>query len=110
MPSFERTVPFRTFLSPAGQPPPPGNCYGAPPLRTMMPGRPARAESVLDLVGETPLVALRRVARNSSHPIWAKLEYLNPGGSVKDRIAPLMIDEAERQGWLKPGGTIVEAT
>jgi cystathionine beta-synthase len=75
-----------------------------------MPGRPVRAESVLDLVGETPLVVLRRVARAAPNPILAKLEYLNPGGSVKDRIAPLMIDEAERQGWLKPGGTIVEAT
>jgi len=67
-------------------------------------------ESVLDLIGNTPVVPLRRVTQTLPYRILAKLEYLNPGGSVKDRIGPLMIDEAERQGWLKPGGTIVEAT
>ena len=67
-------------------------------------------ESVLDLVGKTPVVPLRRVTRGLPYRVLAKLEYLNPGGSVKDRIGPAMIDRAERDGLLKPGGTIVEAT
>ncbi|HEV2429113.1 MAG TPA: pyridoxal-phosphate dependent enzyme [Thermoplasmata archaeon] len=66
--------------------------------------------SILDLIGETPLVPLARIARALPYRVLAKLEFLNPGGSVKDRIGPSMIDEAERQGWLKPGGTLVEAT
>jgi cystathionine beta-synthase len=69
-----------------------------------------RAESILDLVGNTPLVPLRRVTVGLPYRVWAKLEYLNPGGSVKDRIGASMIDEAERKGLLRPGGTIVEAT
>jgi len=69
-----------------------------------------RAETILDLVGNTPLVPLRRVASGLPYRLLAKLEYLNPGGSVKDRIGALMIEEAERTGRLKPGGTIVEAT
>ncbi len=68
------------------------------------------AESVLDLVGHTPLVALHRVAQGVPYRVLAKLEYLNPGGSVKDRIGASMIAEAEKNGLLKPGGTIVEAT
>jgi cystathionine beta-synthase len=75
----------------------------------MGPGRPI-AESVLDLVGNTPLVPLRRVAAGLPYRVLAKLEYLNPGGSVKDRIGSSMVAEAERKGLLKPGGTIVEAT
>jgi len=75
-----------------------------------MGGRPAVAESILDLVGNTPLVPLRRVAHGLPYRVLAKLEYLNPGGSVKDRIGAQMIEEAERSGALKPGGTIVEAT
>jgi len=67
-------------------------------------------ESVLELIGNTPLVRLRRVAEGIDTPVYAKVEYLNPGGSVKDRIALRMVDAAERQGWLKPGGTIVEPT
>jgi cystathionine beta-synthase len=67
-------------------------------------------ESVLDLIGGTPLVPLRRVAEGLPYRLLAKLEYLNPGGSVKDRIGPALIDEGERSGRLKPGGTIVEAT
>ncbi|HTT15162.1 MAG TPA: pyridoxal-phosphate dependent enzyme [Thermoplasmata archaeon] len=74
-----------------------------------MPANP-RAETILDLVGNTPLVPLRRVASGLPYRLLAKLEYLNPGGSVKDRIGALMIEEAERTGRLKPGGTIVEAT
>jgi cystathionine beta-synthase len=65
---------------------------------------------VLDLVGNTPVVPLRRVVAGLPYRILAKLEYLNPGGSVKDRIGSSMIEEAERTGRLRPGGTIVEAT
>jgi cysteine synthase A len=68
------------------------------------------AESVLDLVGNTPLVRLNRVLPPNSARVLAKMESLNPGGSVKDRIAVSMIERAEREGKLKPGGTIVEPT
>jgi cystathionine beta-synthase len=67
-------------------------------------------DSVLDLVGGTPLVRLDRIGRDLPCPLLAKLELLNPGGSVKDRPAVAMIDGAERDGLLKPGGTIVEGT
>jgi cystathionine beta-synthase len=70
----------------------------------------AVADSLLDLVGNTPLVRLGRVGRDLSCDLVAKLELLNPGGSVKDRPAIAMIDAAEREGLLKPGGTIVEPT
>jgi cystathionine beta-synthase len=66
--------------------------------------------TVLDLVGNTPLVRLQKVARGVEPTIVAKLEYMNPGGSVKDRIGMRMIERAERDGKLKPGGTIVEPT
>ena len=66
--------------------------------------------SVLDLVGSTPIVRLDRISRDVPGSILAKLEYLNPGGSVKDRIGLAMIEAAERDGLLKPGGTIVEPT
>ncbi len=65
---------------------------------------------VLDLVGSTPIVRLDRISRDVPGTILAKLEYLNPGGSVKDRIGLAMIEAAERDGLLKPGGTIVEPT
>jgi cystathionine beta-synthase len=68
------------------------------------------SDSILDVVGNTPLVRLRRVAQGVPYRVLAKLEHLNPGGSVKDRIGATMVDEAERKGLLKPGGTIVEAT
>ncbi len=71
------------------------------------------AESIVDLMGNTPLVRLGRVTDGLSSPgplILAKVEYLNPGGSVKDRIATRMIEAAEADGRLKPGGTIVEPT
>jgi cystathionine beta-synthase len=68
------------------------------------------ADSVLDLVGDTPLVRLRRVGADLACPVVAKAEMLNPGGSVKDRPAIAMLDAAERDGLLKPGGTIVEPT
>ena len=66
--------------------------------------------SILDHVGRTPLVPLRRLGAGLLPTICVKLESLNPGGSIKDRVAIAMIDEAERQGWLRPGGTIIEAT
>jgi cystathionine beta-synthase len=68
------------------------------------------AKSIVDLVGNTPLVQLNRVTDGISATVLAKVEYLNPGGSVKDRIAVRIIDAAEASGQLKPGGTIVEPT
>jgi cystathionine beta-synthase len=68
------------------------------------------AESVIDLVGNTPLVKLNHVTKGIRATVLAKVEYLNPGGSAKDRIATRIIDAAEREGLLKPGGTIVEPT
>src|ERR671922_284644 len=67
-------------------------------------------DSILDLVGNTPLVQLHKVTVGVKPTILAKLEQLNPGGSVKDRIGLTMIEEAERTGQLKPGGTIIEPT
>jgi cystathionine beta-synthase len=66
--------------------------------------------TVLDLVGNTPIVRLDRVGRDVAPQLLAKLEYLNPGGSNKDRIGLAMIEAAERDGLLRPGGTIVEPT
>lgn len=66
--------------------------------------------SILDTVGDTPIVALHNVTKGSKHKFFAKVEYFNPGGSIKDRVAVAMIEEAEKRGDLKPGGTIVEAT
>ncbi|HEY6469307.1 MAG TPA: cystathionine beta-synthase [Candidatus Dormibacteraeota bacterium] len=67
-------------------------------------------ESILDLVGNTPLVRLNKVTEGLRPTILAKLEQLNPGGSVKDRIGLAMIEDAERQGLLRAGGTIIEPT
>jgi cystathionine beta-synthase len=81
--------------------------------RSAQAGRPSGGnvvESLADLVGGTPLVRLRSITAGIACPVYAKLEYLNPGGSVKDRIAAAMIDAAEREGLLRPGGTIVEPT
>jgi cystathionine beta-synthase len=66
--------------------------------------------TVLELVGDTPLVRLQRLVPDGAATVVAKLEYINPGGSVKDRIGITMIEAAEREGKLKPGGTIVEPT
>jgi cystathionine beta-synthase len=71
---------------------------------------PEIADSLLDLIGNTPLVRLRRAAEGLTCQIVAKLETTNPGGSVKDRPAVAMIDAAEREGLLQPGGTIIEPT
>lgn len=68
------------------------------------------ADSILELIGDTPLIRLNRVARGVKPTVLAKVEYLNPGGSVKDRIGIRMIEDAERRGLLEPGGTIVEPT
>jgi len=66
--------------------------------------------SVLDLIGSTPVVKLNRMVDRGDANVWVKLEYFNPGGSVKDRIALKMIEVAEQEGKLKPGATIVEPT
>jgi len=66
--------------------------------------------SIVDYIGNTPLVPIRRLNPEGVVHIWAKLEFMNPGGSVKDRIALSMIEAAERDGELKPGGAIVEPT
>lgn len=73
---------------------------------------PARQidDSILDAIGNTPLVALSRLAAGLTPQVVAKVEYLNPGGSIKDRVAVALIAAAERDGRLKPGGTIVEPT
>jgi len=68
------------------------------------------AKSILELIGETPMVELTKVVPPKSASIFGKLEAFNPGGSVKDRIAFAMVDDAERRGLLKPGSTIVEPT
>jgi cysteine synthase A len=73
-------------------------------------GRPRIADSVLDLIGNTPLVRLNRLPRAGSATVLAKVESQNPGGSVKDRIARAMIEDAERRGALRPGSTLVEPT
>ncbi len=67
-------------------------------------------DSILDLIGWTPLVRLHRVHDGSVTPVYAKCEFMGPGGSIKDRIGLAMIEAAEADGSLKPGGTIVEAT
>ena len=67
-------------------------------------------DSILDAIGRTPLVRLSRLAAGLTPQVVAKVEYLNPGGSIKDRVAVAMIEAAERDGSLRPGGTIVEPT
>ncbi len=74
------------------------------------PGPPPIVETILETVGNTPMVRLRHVAAECPAAVLAKLESFNPGGSVKDRIAVAIVQEAEAKGLLKPGGTIVEAT
>jgi cystathionine beta-synthase len=69
-----------------------------------------RYNSILEAIGRTPLVRLNAIAPSCKGQMWAKCDYLNPGGSVKDRIGIAMVEEAERKGLLRPGGTIVEGT
>ena len=68
------------------------------------------ADNILQLIGRTPMVRINQLADPDGAVLWAKLEYLNPGHSIKDRIALRIIDDFEEQGVIKPGGTIVEAT
>jgi len=79
-------------------------------MRTAEASRLRVAESIIDLVGETPMLKLRRVVPAGAAEVYVKLEYLNPGGSVKDRAAIGIIRKAEREGLLRPGSMIVEAT
>ena len=67
-------------------------------------------DSILDTIGNTPLVRLSNIGRNLTCQLYAKIEFFNPGGSVKDRIGLNIIEEAEKSGRLKPGGTVVEST
>ncbi len=67
-------------------------------------------DSILGAIGNTPLVRLGRIGRDLPVPLYAKLEFMNPGGSVKDRVGAFIIEQTEKRGELKPGGTIVEAT
>ncbi|HEX8818226.1 MAG TPA: cysteine synthase A [Terriglobales bacterium] len=79
-------------------------------LKTIEKTRPSVTDDITQLVGETPMLKLKRLVPAGSAEVYAKLEYLNPGGSVKDRAAIGIIRRAEKEGQLKPGGTIVEAT
>ena len=63
-------------------------------------------ESILQSVGRTPLIRLRRLNEGLQAAVCVKVESMNPGGSVKDRVGIAMITEAERRGWLRPGGTV----
>jgi cystathionine beta-synthase len=69
-----------------------------------------KCDNVLQAIGHTPLIRLNRIAEGLQAEVYVKADYMNPGGSVKDRIGITMIDEAEKKGLLKPGGTIVEGT
>ena len=69
-----------------------------------------RCRNILEAIGKTPLVRLNRLTEGLKCEVYVKVDYLNPGGSVKDRIAITMIDDAEKRGLLKPGGTIIEGT
>jgi cystathionine beta-synthase len=69
-----------------------------------------KCNNILEAVGHTPLVRLNRIAQGLKPQIWVKAEFTNPGGSVKDRIGISMIDDAEKKGLLKPGGTLIEGT
>src|SRR6185436_13261815 len=66
--------------------------------------------NVLETIGWTPLIRLNRVTEGIRTPVYGKAEFMNPGGSVKDRIGPAIIEAAERAGELAPGGTVVEGT
>jgi cystathionine beta-synthase len=69
-----------------------------------------KCNNILEAMGNTPLIRLNRLTKNLEPQIYVKADYMNPGGSVKDRIGKWMIDDAERKGLLKPGGTIIEGT
>jgi len=69
-----------------------------------------KCNNILEAMGNTPLIRLNKLTKSSPAEVYVKADYMNPGGSVKDRIGMWMIDEAERKGLLKPGGTIIEGT
>lgn len=71
---------------------------------------PGVTRSVLEAIGRTPLIALTRLGQGLPARVLVKVESFNPGGSIKDRVGVAMVEEAERRGWLQPGGTIIEAT
>ncbi len=99
--------------TPAGPSPVTRQAAPRPPVARPARARPdglVYADSVVDLIGDTPLVRLSTVTAGLAPLVLAKVEYLNPGGSVKDRIAVRMVESAEADGRLKPGGTIVEPT
>jgi cysteine synthase A len=73
-------------------------------------GKPEIAVNALELIGNTPLIQLQKLPGKNSAAVFAKAEFMNPGGSIKDRICLAMIEEAEKKGLLKPGGTIIEPT
>jgi cystathionine beta-synthase len=72
--------------------------------------RPGKADDILEIIGNTPLVRLSKLGRDVKPAVYAKLEFMNPGGSVKDRIAQFLVRDAEEKGLLKKGGTIIEPT
>ncbi len=76
----------------------------------MSENHPRPYDNVTEVMGSTPLIRLNSVARDVPGTIYVKCEFMNPGGSVKDRIGLAMVEAAEREGALKPGGVIVEAT
>src|SRR3954469_15226757 len=67
-------------------------------------------ENIIQVIGNTPIVKLNRIAAGCPAHLYAKLEFMNPGGSIKDRIGYWLIDDAEKRGTLQPGGTIIEGT
>ncbi len=69
-----------------------------------------KTRTILDEIGHTPIVPLRRIGKGLPVPVYVKCEHLNPGGSIKDRIARAIVEDAEKRGTLKPGATLVEAT
>ena len=71
---------------------------------------PSTPQNILDLIGNTPLVQLKSLPEPDGAQVYAKLEYFNPGASIKDRIAKAIVEQAEEEGTLQPGGTIIEAT
>src|SRR5215470_16779468 len=79
-------------------------------MKTTEASRLRVAEEITELLGETPMLHLRKIVPAGAADVFAKLEYLNPGGSVKDRAAIGIISRAEEQGLLREGSTIIEAT
>lgn len=79
-------------------------------ISSLAPFVPLVAEGFSAAIGNTPLLRLPAISKASGRNIWAKLEYMNPGGSIKDRAAKFVIDDAEKRGLIGPGGTVVEGT